>query len=67
MTSTPSCWERLPELERELAHERARGRTTYAEAEESEADLERFRSWLAKIAARDYFAAALDSVDARRG
>ena len=23
--------------------------------EESEADLERFRSWLAKIAARDYF------------
>jgi hypothetical protein len=25
--------------------------------EESEADLERFRSWLAKIAARDYFAA----------
>jgi hypothetical protein len=49
--------ERLPELERELAHERARGRTTYAEVEESEADLERFRSWLAKIAARDYFAA----------
>ena len=28
---------------------------TYAEVEESEADLERFRSWLAKIAARDYF------------
>jgi Protein ChrB, N-terminal len=50
--------ERLPELEGELAHERARGRTTYAEVEESEADLERFRSWLAKIAARDYFAAA---------
>jgi hypothetical protein len=50
--------ERLPELERELAHERARGRTTYAEVEESEADLERFRSWLAKIAARDYFGAA---------
>lgn len=50
--------ERLPELERELAQERARGRTTYAEVEESEADLERFRSWLAKIAARDYFDAA---------
>jgi Protein ChrB, N-terminal len=50
--------ERIPELERELAHERARGRTTYAEVEESEADLERFRSWLARIAARDYFAAA---------
>ena len=30
---------------------------TYAEVEESEADLERFRSWLAKIAARDYFTA----------
>jgi hypothetical protein len=34
----------------------ARG-ATYAEVEESEADLERFRSWLAKIAARDYFGA----------
>src|SRR3954466_8200434 len=49
--------ERLPALRRELADERARGRATYAEVEESEADLERFRSWLAKIAARDYFAA----------
>ena len=47
--------ERLPALRRELAEERARGRATYAEVEESEADLERFRSWLAKIAARDYF------------
>jgi hypothetical protein len=50
--------ERIPELRQELADERARGRATYAEVEESEADLERFRSWLAKIAARDYFAAA---------
>src|SRR4029434_5356368 len=50
--------ERLPELERELTDERARGRTTYAEVEESEADLERFHSWLAKITARDYFGAA---------
>src|SRR6266545_2483165 len=41
----------------ELETERARGRTTYAEVEESEADLERFRSWLSKIAARDYFGA----------
>jgi hypothetical protein len=49
--------ERIPALRQELAHERARGRATYAEVEESEADLERFRSWLAKIAARDYFAA----------
>ena len=50
--------ERIPELELEMAHERARGRTTYAEVEESEADLHRFRSWLAKITARDYFGAA---------
>ena len=49
--------ERLPELRRELAEEQARGNVTYAEVEESEADLERFRTWLAKIAARDYFAA----------
>jgi hypothetical protein len=47
--------DRLPTLRQELADERARGRATYAEVEESEADLDRFRSWLAKIAARDYF------------
>ena len=47
--------ERLPEFLAELDKERARGRTTYAEVEECEADLERYRSWLAKIAARDYF------------
>lgn len=50
---------RLPELHAELAVERARGRVTYAEVEESEADLDRFRSWLAKIDARDYFDAPL--------
>ena len=60
--------ERIPALRQELAQERARGRATYAEVEESEADLERFRSWLARIAARDYFAApggqaARDAVD----
>ena len=60
--------ERIPALRHELAQERARGRATYAEVEESEADLERFRSWLARIAARDYFAApggqaARDAVD----
>ncbi|HVV24675.1 MAG TPA: Chromate resistance protein ChrB [Pseudonocardiaceae bacterium] len=59
---------RLPELRRELADERARGNTTYVEVEESEADLERFRTWLAKIASRDYFQApggraARDAVD----
>ncbi|WP_326835155.1 Chromate resistance protein ChrB [Amycolatopsis rhabdoformis] len=47
--------ERLPQLRDELAEEQARGNATYAEVEESEADLDRFRSWLGKIAARDYF------------
>jgi len=49
--------ERLPALRHELAEETARGRLTYAEVEESEADLDRFRTWLARIAARDYFSA----------
>jgi uncharacterized protein YdbL (DUF1318 family) len=49
---------RVPELLAELEAETARGRATYAEVEESEADLERFGKWLAKIAARDYFAAS---------
>ncbi len=49
--------DRLPELHRELAAEQARGRLTYAEVEESEADLHRFQAWLAKIEARDYFGA----------
>lgn len=50
--------ERAPQLLAELQKETARGRATYAEVEESEADLERFDKWLAKIAARDYFAAS---------
>jgi hypothetical protein len=45
--SSPS-WTRRP----------PRGRVTFAEVEESEADLARFQAWLAKIA-RDYFAAPL--------
>ncbi len=49
--------QRLPELRKELAAEHACGNATFAEVEESEADLERFRTWLAKIAARDYFGA----------
>ncbi|WP_306323715.1 MULTISPECIES: Chromate resistance protein ChrB [unclassified Streptomyces] len=49
--------ERAPQLLAELERETARGRATYAEVEESEADLERFDKWLTKIAARDYFAA----------
>ncbi|MER6105707.1 Chromate resistance protein ChrB [Streptomyces sp. NPDC001832] len=47
--------ERAPDLLKELERETARGNATYAEVEESEADLERFEKWLAKIAARDYF------------
>jgi hypothetical protein len=48
---------RLPSLRQELAEERVRSNATYVEVEESEADLERFRTWLAKIVARDYFRA----------
>jgi hypothetical protein len=48
---------RAPQLLAELETETARGRATHAEVEESEADLDRFAKWLAKIAARDYFAA----------
>ena len=49
--------ERVPALRQELNQERARGRLTYAEVEESEADLNRFHNWLAKISERDYFGA----------
>ena len=57
---------RLPELPRELADDQARGNVTYAEVEEPEADLQRFRSWMDKIATRDYFAAPAGQ-DARGG
>jgi hypothetical protein len=50
--------ERTPAMLAEIASETSRGRATYAEVEESEADLDRFRTWLTKIAARDYFGAA---------
>jgi hypothetical protein len=63
--------ERTPAFLDEIAKETARGRATYAEVEESEADLERFEKWLASIAARDYFhspggQAARDAVQACR-
>jgi hypothetical protein len=63
--------ERTPAFLAEIADETARGRATYAEVEESEADLERFEKWLASIAARDYFQAgggqaARDAVQACR-
>jgi hypothetical protein len=49
--------ERVPAFLNELRSERDRDRATYEEVEESEADLERFRAWLAKIDRRDYFGA----------
>ena len=49
--------ERVPAFLDELRSERDRDRATYEEVEESEADLERFRVWLAKIDRRDYFSA----------
>lgn len=51
--------ERLPSFFDEIAQETTRGRATFAEVEESEADLARFEAWAAKIEARDYFAAPL--------
>lgn len=50
--------ERTPAMLAEIAAETARGRATFAEVEESEADLERYRGWLAKVVARDYFGAS---------
>jgi hypothetical protein len=49
--------DRVPAFLAELRSERDRDRATYEEVEESEADLERFRAWLAKIDRRDYFGA----------
>jgi hypothetical protein len=46
---------RTPAFLEEIAMERGRGRATYTEMEESEADLERLRKWLARVRARDYF------------
>lgn len=62
---------RIPELLDELDGERARGRVTFTEADESRADLERFERWLERIDGRDYFeaparAAALEAVERAR-
>lgn len=51
--------ERLPAFFTEIDTETVKGRTTFAEVEESEADLARYEAWVAKIAARDYFAAPI--------
>lgn len=49
---------RTPAFLAGLDQQRAKGRITYAEVEESEANLERLRKWLSRIQSRDYFAAA---------
>ena len=61
--------ERTKQFHEELEYERGRGRVTYPEFEESEADLGRHQKWLAAIEARDYFdaprhAEAVAAVDA---
>lgn len=60
--------ERTAQFLTEIATETARGRFTYAEVEESEADLGRFERWMASIEARDYFdadghAAAAEAIE----
>jgi hypothetical protein len=49
--------ERTREFHDELQRELRRGRATYTELEESDADLARHQKWLAAIRARDYFGA----------
>jgi hypothetical protein len=46
---------RVPAFLEEIAHERRRARASYAEVEESQADLERLQKWLTRVQARDYF------------
>jgi hypothetical protein len=47
--------ESTRQFHEELERERSRGRTTYTELEESDADLARYQKWLAAIRGRDYF------------
>ncbi|HUA07547.1 MAG TPA: Chromate resistance protein ChrB [Solirubrobacteraceae bacterium] len=47
--------ESTRQFHEELELERRRGRTTYTELEESDADLGRYQKWLAAIRGRDYF------------
>lgn len=51
--------EWLPSFHQEIDKERRRDRTTFEEVEENEVDLDRFRAWVRKIGARDYFGAPL--------
>jgi hypothetical protein len=50
--------ERARALRAELQHEAARGKFTFAEVEENEADLAKLRRWLGTVRGRDRFAAA---------
>jgi hypothetical protein len=67
--------QRTQQFHEELQLERRRGRATYTELEESDADLARHQKWLAAIRARDYFdapggvqaAAAVTSCEAALG
>ena len=47
--------ESARQFHEELQLERRRGRTTYTELEESDAELARYQKWLAAIRGRDYF------------
>lgn len=49
--------QRTRQFHEELQLERRRGRATYTELEESDADLARHQKWLGAIRARDYFEA----------
>jgi hypothetical protein len=49
--------ESTRQFHEELEGERRRGRATYTEFEESDADLARYQRWLAAVRARDYFGA----------
>jgi hypothetical protein len=49
--------ERTVDFLREIKTERERGRMTYTEVEESDADFKRFQRWLAAVRERDYFGA----------
>lgn len=50
--------ERAEALVAELAREAARGKYTFAEVEENEADLVRLRRWLRRVRRRDLFGAS---------
>lgn len=49
--------ERAAALVEELSREAARGKLTFAEVEENEADLARLERWLRRVRARDLFGA----------